>query len=77
MTISYERVRMLNRAAEIIEAKSVDGYEKAVQLVGSDVACALIICRLRQLYGRQKPVLSETEIELNVMDRLSAAGILS
>jgi hypothetical protein len=68
---------MLQKAAEIIESKGADGFDKAVQLVGSDAACALLICRFRQLYKRQKPTLSESEIILNVMDRLSAKGIMT
>lgn len=75
--MSYERVRILQKASKLFEENDVGGYQKAVELVGSDAASALLVFVLRKNWRQGNPGMSEAEIQLNVFDKLSDSGIMS
>lgn len=75
--MSYERARKLQQACKLFEENPIGGYPEAVKLVGGDQANALSVFVLRKNWRQGNPGMSEAEIQLNVFDKLSDAGIMS
>jgi hypothetical protein len=75
--MTYGKARMLQQACKFFEENDIGGYSEAVKLIGSDAANALATLVLRKDWRQANPNMSDAEIQLNVLDKLSDSGILA